>query len=275
MRNSDAIDDPLARLVASVHNSARHRSICREVVERVGAIELGKRKSWKEAENETRKHLHRICGSYLDGVPPYDQWLAILETEADPEAFRSQLRRMMLCHASTRERLPFIEEFYSRALQSVGAVRSILDIGCGFNPLSIPWMNLECEGAYEGYDIFSDMTGFLEAAIQAMPDSMRPDIRMFDRDASIIPPATAADVALVLKFLPLLDHKNGEQTLSWLRQLKTRYVVVSFPTRTLGGRNVGMARYYEARYHEVLEMLGWSAERFEIGNELCFVSEVR
>jgi 16S rRNA (guanine(1405)-N(7))-methyltransferase len=210
----------------------------------------------------------------LDSLPPYAQWLQTLRAESDADAFRAHLRRMMLCHASTRERLPILEEFYLRAFRSVGPVRSVLDIGCGFNPLAIPWMGLQDDAMYEGYDIYSDMTGFLEAAITGLPEHARPAISVLTVDVSTAPPATGADVALILKYLPLLDHKNGEQTLSWMRQLNTRYAIVSFPTRTLGGRNVGMAQSYEASFSEILQALGWQSERIEFRNELCFVVEI-
>jgi 16S rRNA (guanine(1405)-N(7))-methyltransferase len=273
MRNREELD-PLARLVSSVLASARYRSVCSEVVERVGAIELEKRKTWKDAENETRKHLHRICGSNLDSVPPYAKWLETLRTVTDGDGFRSELRRMMLCHASTCERLPVLDEFYRRTLEFARPVRSIVDIGCGFNPLAMPWMNLERDCTYEGYDVYSDMTAFLEAALGQLPDESIGSVKVVAKDISVDPPGTVADVALILKFLPLLELKSGQETLDWMGQLNTRYALVSFPTRTLGGRNVGMARSHEAGFKEVLQASGWSSERIEFQNELCFMVEI-
>ena len=82
--------------------------------------------------------------------------------------------------------------------------------------------------------------------------------------------AEPVDVALVLKALPPLEQAERSAGLGLLRALQARYIFVSFPTRTLGGRNVQMAANYEARFRALLESEGWSADRFAFPGELCF-----
>lgn len=274
MRPPDAASEPLERLMAAISQSARYRCLCPDVIRRIGAAELAKRKSWKEAEKETRNRLHQIGGAYLQSQPPYSRWLETLSEAPDSETYRTELKRMMLCHASTRERLPLLDTFYRRTLDNVRPIHSILDVACGFNALALPWMGLEEEGRYHGFDLYSDMAAFLEEALRSSEFAHQCDARVETGDLAAAPPDVEADVALVLKFLPLLEQPNAQHMLEWLQRLRTRYVLVSFPTRTLGGRNVGMASSYDGRFREVLQQAGWSAERYEFDNELCFLVQI-
>ncbi len=274
MRSSDPAIDPLDRLETAVLQSARYRTVCPAIVRRIGARELAKRKTWKEAEQETRNRLHQIAGAYLGVRPPYPKWIAALRNAPDEAARRSELQRMMASHASTRERLPVIETFYLRAFETIRPVRSVLDVACGLNPLAVPWMGLEENACYFGCDLYSDMLDFLKEAVSRLPFRHSLDVRMEVRDLAAGPPEQEADVALILKLLPLLDLTEEQQTLKWLQRLRTRCALVSFPTRTLGGRNVGMAAAYESRFSEVIRVAGWAFERFELGSELCFLIDL-
>ena len=274
MRATERIADPLDRLEAAILQSARYRRLCPDVIRRIGAQELAKRRTWKEAEQETRNRLHQVGGAYLESRPPYGQWLEVLRAAPDPSVYRAELARMMRCHASTCERLPYLDAFYARTLASIRPIRSVIDVACGFNALALPWMDVEDGGSYAGYDLYSDMMEFEAAAMSASPFSPRCDVLTAVRDVAASPPNGGADAALVLKFLPLLDRSDASGMLDWLRRLNTRYALVSFPTRILGGRSIGMAYTYGGRFREVLEQAGWSAERFDFGNELCFLVEL-
>jgi 16S rRNA (guanine(1405)-N(7))-methyltransferase len=275
MGASDSEASPLDRLVAAIVQSARYRCLCPDAIRRIGAQELTKRKSWKEAEKETRSRLHQIGGAYLESQPPYSKWIDTLRYAGDQETYLAELKRMMLCHASTRERLPILDTFYDRTLESIRPIRSVIDVACGFNALALPWIGVEEGGRYEGYDLYTDMLAFASEAMGASPFSPKCAIQTCALDLAANPPEGIADVALVLKFLPLLEQAGAPQMLAWLSHLNTRYALVSFPTRTLGGRNVGMASSYDVRFREILEQARWNSERFEFNNELCFLVELR
>ena len=67
----------------------------------------------------------------------------------------------MSLHASTRERLPILDGFYSTVLAALPAPRRVLDIACGLNPLASSWMPLAPDVTYTAYDIYSDMMQFI------------------------------------------------------------------------------------------------------------------
>jgi 16S rRNA (guanine(1405)-N(7))-methyltransferase len=52
------------------------------------------------------------------------------------------------------------------------------------------------------------------------------------------------DVVLLLKTLPCLEQQEKGASLRLLQSLRTRFVVVSFPRGSLGGRDKGMHENY-------------------------------
>ena len=85
------------------------------------------------------------------------------------------------------------------------------------------------------------------------------------------PPAQPVDVALVLKALPVLEQAERDASLRLLRALDAAYIVVSFPTRSLGGRGKGMAEHYETRFRKLIAEEAWRVRPVEFPGELCFV----
>src|ERR1051326_5006005 len=120
----------LEALVQAVRDSPRYRSMALEVVQDVGARELAKRRNLAEAIKATKSKLHQIGGAYLS-ARDYVQWLAMLkqasETDGAP-ALKEACRRVMGYHASTRERLPILEQFYAQTLADLPPARTVLDL---------------------------------------------------------------------------------------------------------------------------------------------------
>jgi 16S rRNA (guanine(1405)-N(7))-methyltransferase len=254
----------LDELVTAVRTGARYRTICEPLVRRVGAAELAKRPSFKAAVKETRSKLHQVAGAYLDGAPPYERWLADLRAADD---VRTVCRSMMAHHASTRERLPELDTFYARIFDALPPVASVIDIACGLNPLALPWMPLAPGATYAAYDIYDDMTAFLDSALPVFGVAGHATAR----DVVADPPTERADLALVLKTLPCLDQLAKEAGASLIEVLAARHIVVSYPARSLGGRGKGMVGNYSAQFETLAEARGWAYERLTFETELVYI----
>jgi hypothetical protein len=156
--------DDLDELVAAVRAGAHYRHIHPELVRQVGAQELAKGRKFKEAVKATRNKLHQVGGAYQEKGIDYGR--ALLELEQLPPdlydpAVQAFCRRMMEQHASTRERLPILDDFYREILSPLGPIESVLDVACGLNPLARAWMPLQPETVYYACDIYADMIAFL------------------------------------------------------------------------------------------------------------------
>ena len=65
-----------------------------------------------------------------------------------------------------------------------------------------------------------------------------------------------------------MDKQAGERL---LEQLNAKYILVSFPAKSLGGRDKGMRENYEARFNQLVEGKDWAVERFEFETELAYL----
>lgn len=260
--------EDLARLVAEVRASSKYRAVSPELVRTVGAQELTAQRAYKPALKTTKRRLHQLAGAFLDRTPRYDAWLTALRDAAgDNERVRATCRAAMDDHASTRERLAELEHFYTTVFAALPPVTSLMDLACGLNPLAAPWMPLAPNTRYLACDLYADLCTFVDAVLPLL--GLVGEAAVCDLTAG--PPPWRADVALVLKTLPLLEHVRRGAGRNLLHMIDAPHLVVSFPTRSLGGRNVGMATTYARQMRAITEEAGWGYQTLTFTNEIVFV----
>jgi 16S rRNA (guanine(1405)-N(7))-methyltransferase len=274
---ADPTPDTLDALVAQVLGSPKYRAVSPDLVRRAGAIELAKAANRKEAVKATKNRLHQVAGAYLD-APRYDAWLAELRTAlaSDDQTARQALRQVMGRHASTRERLPILDQFYTQTLAGYGPFRRVLDLACGLNPLAIPWLPLEVSADYLACDIYTDLAVFLNSAFALPGPFARVHPRAETRDILTDLPDFDADLVLLLKSIPCLEQVDRDAGALLLRAIRAPLLLVSYPLRTLGGRTVGMERHYDAAFHALLDRVGgaaWRVTRHTFTTELAYLIE--
>ncbi len=252
-------------VVHSILSSSKYRSISPELVNRIAAKEILHRKDKKEVEQAARNTLHQMAGAYSDSKINYRKAAEeFAELEAD---HRSLCLKWMRCHSSTRERLSILDNFAEQCYAMIGPVSSVLDIACGLNPLTTPWMNLNPGAKYFACDIECEMMEFLGKALLTFGVNCTAEcIDVVQRV-----PDMEVDLALVLKFLPLLDLEDRSLALPFLQKLRAPQILVSYPTRSLGGRRKGMIQNYTDRFHEIIEGQPWQISQYDFDNELVFL----
>jgi 16S rRNA (guanine(1405)-N(7))-methyltransferase len=116
-------------------------------------------------------------------------------------------------------------------------------------------------------DIYDDMMTFLQSAFWVMGIQGKAESRDVVADC----PTDMVDVALVLKAIPCLEQLDKHAGRVLLDTIRARHVVVSFPTRTVGGRSIGMRGHYETHFNELIAGRDVLVKRHEFENELVFV----
>lgn len=262
--------DELIKLVQAVVGSAKYRHVCEDVIRNVGSRELARRPNLREAIKATKNKLHQVGAAYLAGRMDYDRWLEGLGTAAssgDRRRFLQVCREVMKRHSSTRERVGMLDEFYARTLAGLSGIRTVLDIACGLNPLAIPWMPLERDLEYHAYDMYTDMVAFLGQFLEIAGVRGQAEAR----DVTRFPPTRRADLALILKSLPCLEQLDKSASVRLLEATNAEHLLISFPVRSLGGRDKGMAHSYEQQFLELVAGKPWAVRRFEFSTEMAFL----
>lgn len=264
-------DSALKKLETAVFNAQKYRHISPELVRRIGGDELAKRPRLKEATKATKNRLHQIGGAYLDSQPKYGRLLTQLQQTND---LRDTCRTIMRQHSSTRERLPILDDFYSTIFADLPPIHSVIDIASGFNPLARAWMPLAAHASYTAYDIYGDMMAFLQGSMRLMVDETDAPTQLgIQQDVVGQPPTKKADIAFILKTLPVLEMVDKTAVSRLLDTIQADYLLISFPTRSLGGRGKGMAQNYERLFMEWSAGRGWHSQRYLFDGELTFLVE--
>ncbi len=268
---SEQSDRTLAEVVRRAAQG-KYEDVCPALVRRIAARELAIRGRPKEVIKATRRKLHQVGAAYWRSSEPsgphYVEWLEALGQAITngPAALKDTCRTIMASHVSTSERLPLLDTFYQRALEPITPVSSVLDLGCGLNPLTAPWMPLAKGASYHAYDIYGGLMAFLGEALPLL--GMQSQIGCEDVLAQ--PPNVQADLALLLKVLPLVEQLWGDPR-AFLQRVNAPHLLVSFPVATLGGHRRGMRHHYAQRFEVLASEAGWEWQAHLFKTELVYL----
>ena len=263
------MESQLDQLVQAVLGSPKYQYLSPELVYRIGKQEIIKRASIKEAIKATKNKLHQIGGAYLEKPPDYAKWLSELRAipAGDTLEINASCRRILSWHASTRERLPILEDFYNELFAHLPPIKTILDIACGFNPLALPWMPLPPDAQYLAWDIYADMVAFVNGFFDLVGQAGTAEVH----DVLALTSTPRVDLALVLKTIPCLEQVDKSAGNQLLTAIQARYLLVSFPVQSLGGRSKGMPGHYETSFVRMMSGQPWGVKRFKFASELVFL----
>jgi 16S rRNA (guanine(1405)-N(7))-methyltransferase len=263
-------DDHLKTLVEVVLESSKYKGICKDLIVTIGSQELRKRHNFKEAVKATKSKLHQVSGAYLDTRGQYADWLHELSSAVamgQRETLIQVCTKVMGYHASTRERLPILDQFYREIFSYLPPIRTIIDVACGLNPLALPWIPLAPQAEYYAYDIYQGMMDFLGAWLHLNHIEGNAEVC----DVIQACPTHKVDVAFIFKAIPCLEQVDTLAGFRLLQTLRADYLVVSFPVASMGGRYKGMVEHYTAHFHTLVANERWEITRLLFKSELVFI----
>ena len=254
-------------LLDKLLRSKNYRDICPDTVRRVWSECEKRYKKAKDVDKATREALHGITGAFM--TPQEARQLAYDMQAWYVDKTDLCLEKLLSRHASTRERLPLsdMDATYDRIFVTTGKPRSVLDLACGINPLFLAARGIETVGV--------DISGAAVYAVNCFHESyhMPASARCADLLCPGAIPGERFDVALLFKLLPLLERQENGSAARIMNSINARHIIVSFPTRTLSGRSVGMTENY-ARWMEAHIPGGMAVQdQFEARNELFYIIE--
>lgn len=260
----------IGTLVESVQANRKYAQIAPALVTRLCQDVVNKGLQGKKAVKEVRNKLHQVGGAYFTHLPDYCKaigTLDLLPADLRSPEIRQFCVKLMRLHASTAERLPVLEDFFRICLEPIGPVSSILDLACGLTPLAIPWMPLADDFSYTACDIYLDMLDLIDTFFKHF------DIKgnAFPCDLVSGPPQKKAQLAFLLKTIPCLEQLDKNIGTMLLEKVDADHILVSFPARSLGGRNKGMPEFYRTHFHDLVKDQPWQIHEFSFSTELAFL----
>ena len=240
----------------------KYSGVYTPLVERLLAEE---RQKGSDKVKAVKTKLHQIYGAYAqdNAYKKAAKLLDVLEQsvgdtqspalqegsiEAQTPSFMDAAKKLLSLHASTKERLPYYPDFYDFIKEYTGPIESILDIGCGYNPFSAPLIPKTGLKYYYAYDIDIKAAELINRffAILGLP----PLAKCMDLAVHI--PEDTADIAFICKLLPVLEAQSPGSGFRLVRGLNVRHLLITYPLKSLGGREKGMCKHYGAAFENAL-----------------------
>ena len=231
--------------------------VYQKTVERVYAEQLSRYKRVKDAEKAAKTRLHAITGAFMTTG-------ALARARA--AAMSGDIRGASLFHASVNERASYADALFDQVFALTGFSNGVLDIACGLNPLYLAARGVK---GVLGLDIHMGCVSLINDCAGAL--NLDISARGFDIMTDELPETRG--LALVMKLLPLLERQRAGAGMELLKNLRGPYALVTFPTRTLSGRNVGMEGHYAEWFESSPPPSHAVRERFTMGGELCYILE--
>lgn len=251
-------------LTKTISNSKSYRGVNPETIARVSEEAL--RKNPKYAINTAKNDLHRMWGAFYSSRPRFEKLLSKIKKSDSNQ--KEQILNLLKIHSSTAERIPLLNKFYKQIFEVTGMPETILDVACGFNPLTIPWMNLPASTKYIAYDIDVEEIEFLNDASKLINISPLPECRAGDVFITEFP---ESDCVFIFKLLPVVEQQRKGSSLEILKKFKTKNLVVSFPLKSLSGKEVGMKDFYTNQFEELVTNENWEYSKILFDNEVVYV----
>jgi 16S rRNA (guanine(1405)-N(7))-methyltransferase len=256
----------IVSIVEAVAASSKYKTVARDLIQSIARVEAPKERSESAAVKRVKRRLHQMIGAYIDSRPRYDMWLNEIKRCAGTPELAPALTKIQRWHASSRERQPFAAQFYAQVFAGLPPPRTVLDLACGLGPLSRPAMTIPENAKLMVYDVLSDLVAFNIEAVKAVGFEIEGGVCNLLSGL----PHVDADVVLLLKTIPCLMQADAAIVYPLLSSITAPTIVVSFPTKSLGGSEKGMAAFYEQRFRSAVAGLHRRVETLEIGNELVF-----
>lgn len=187
--------------------------------------------SLHEIEHNVEEKLHNIVATYLGDIDYntfYSKFDCVLEQD-DSLAFTSFINALLSAHQSTKERLPYIQNFYNTIFNEIGTPQSIADVACGLHPFGIPYMNLKHNTKYYAYDLNMPRINAIDYYISKLGYSGGG----IHKDIFVSPPQEQFDAVFFFKEAHRFEKRKKGCLKSFLSSFNAKIIVLSLPIMDL------------------------------------------
>jgi len=221
-------------------------------------------KEHDEVIKSIRAKLRTVYGVFI--LDNYKKRYALLKELKNDDSLEAH-NNILALHQSTKERLPYYSTIYPKIFQITGRPHKIVDLACGLNPISYPY--LECSVKYLACDLADEDLKFVDAYFKTKEirgatlrvDLIKDDVSEITKDS---------DICFLFKTLDTLEAAKRNISRELLKQISSKFIAISFATRSIGGGKA-IRKERRAWFKKILDRNHWSFEIFELPNEVFYI----
>jgi len=208
-------------------------------------------KQLKPMIKQIRTELRLYTGRFQKGVKNRD---SLFE--------QNKISELLKTHTSTSERI----NFYPQLKEKISSlnIKSILDLGCGLNPIALASKEIE----YSACDIKESEISLINKFFKN--NQIEGNAFIFDlRKIENLPSLPKADLCIIFKVLDILEKENHKIANAIISNLNCKYLLISFSTRKLSGKPMSNPKRYWLE--KLLDYNNLSFEIFSSNNEIFYL----
>tara|TARA_Y100000310_G_scaffold345769_1_gene469617 strand:+ start:6296 stop:7093 length:798 start_codon:yes stop_codon:yes gene_type:complete len=201
---------------------------------------------------DIRKDLRSLSGQYQKSLKSKQKLLQ-----------QNKIQELLRTHTSTAERI----HFYPKLKSMISKIKpkSILDLGCGLNPIALASPDFK----YYASDIKTSELSLIKQYFEK--NKIKGKTFIFDiRKTSKISSLPKADLCLLFKVLDVIT-KESKLISQILKNLNCKNILVSFSTKTLSGKPMSYPRRYW--FENLLNALDFNYKTILSSNEIFYLIE--
>lgn len=222
-----------------------------------------KNKKIKLLIKTVRAKVRKVYGLFHDTrIEKRDALLDDYEMNRDKDALVDILR----LHLSTKERISYMEELYDKIFKVTGKPEKILDLGCGLNPLTYPWMDVKAE--YYAVEFNQKDVEFINRFFKVEKIKGKAiKLDLLDDYKKI--KSHAVDVCFLFKVLDSLERVKRYISYEIIKNVNAKFIVVSFPLKTVTGKQMRLEQ--RNWFEKLLGRLDKQFQVFSFKNEIFYL----
>jgi 16S rRNA (guanine(1405)-N(7))-methyltransferase len=242
-----------------------------EYIQRIVAESQKKRKSSKEIAKGAKTKVHQTYGVFVNGTKinkVYERLVQAIKDE-DEEEIKKQLTFALQLHVSSGERVNIMDELYKKIFEITWKPKMVLDVACGLNPISLPWMGLDKDIQYDAFDVHDEILEIVRNFTQIIGYTW---VHTFNQDLLSYNSDKEYDIAFIFKTLSTVDFQQKGSAAQILEHIHAKYLVISFPIVNIGyyKKWKNMLKYYSETYEPYFADFA-EVHKIPFHNELVYV----
>lgn len=261
--------DKIEEIVREIKAGKKYKTLCIDTIRDVVSLEVAKHNSLKNAVKSAKKKLHLILAPYLSELnhSTAAQELRSAFSSGEQGRVGDACLNLMGRHASTRERISILDEFYAEIFKITGKPGKLADLACALNPLSYRWMSFSGKIEYHAFD--NNINNVELINLYFGLEGLNPLAEL--RDILCKPSGGFFDVGFLFKMYHCLEHRQKGAGWQVVEKAPVRWLAVSFPTRNLANRKVNIFSNYSKGLLDNIERNNWDSGLLEFDKEIVLL----